>query len=211
VTAYLSETINSGNDASVRRALTPLAEIAQTTGAAVVMIRHLNKQGDLKALYRGGGSIAFIGAARSGLVVDRHPEQEGVVVLAQTKSNLARGVPALAYSVDSWADDPTIPVVTWGDELNITAEQLLRKPDGRTDAPTRDDAVTFLRELLADGPVAAKEVQKAARDAGIAWRTVERAKERTAVRTRAAHSDAGVIKGWEWFIPRLHIVREEDE
>jgi hypothetical protein len=211
VIAYLSETINSGNDASVRRALTPLAEIAQTTGAAVVMIRHLNKQGDLKALYRGGGSIAFIGAARSGLVVDRHPEQEGVVVLAQTKSNLARGVPALAYSVDSWAEDPTIPVVTWGDELNITAEQLLHKPDGRTDAPTRDAAVTFLRELLADGPVAAKEVQKAAREAGIAWRTVERAKERAVARTRAAHSDTGVIKGWEWFIPRLHIVREDDE
>ncbi len=160
VTAYLSETINSGNDASVRRALTPLAEIAQTTGAAVVMIRHLNKQGELKALYRGGGSIAFIGAARSGLIVDKHPEQDGVVVLAQTKSNLARGVPALTYTVDSWAEDSTIPVVAWGEELDISAEDLLRKPDGRLDAPSRDEAVEFLRQLLADGPVGTAGIQE---------------------------------------------------
>lgn len=211
ITAYLSETINSGNDASVRRALTPLAEIAQTSGAAVLLIRHLNKQGDLKALYRGGGSIAFIGAARSGLIVDRHPEQEGVVVLAQTKSNLARGVPALTYSVESWDEDITVPVVAWGVEMDLTADELLKKPDGRVDAPARDEAVTFLRDLLSDGPVSAREIKAHASEAGIAWRTVERAKERALVRTRRRQDEHGRILGWEWFIPTVRIVKDEDE
>ena len=76
------------NDASVRRATTPLADLAQRTGCAILLIRHLNKQGDLKAKYRGGGSIAFTGAARSVLVVEEHPEQPGLMVLARVKSNL---------------------------------------------------------------------------------------------------------------------------
>lgn len=210
ISAYLSETINSGNDSSVRRALTPLGEIAQTTGAAVLMVRHLNKQGDLKALYRGGGSIAFIGAARSGLVVDRHPEDPRTLVLAQTKANLARDIPALTYSVDSWYLDDAIPVVTWGEELEMDADALLRKTDGRRDTSGRDAVVAFLRELLSDGPVPATAVRAAAKDAGIAWRSVERYKDEATARTRAKRDDTGKTREWEWFIPTIRIVREDE-
>ena len=210
ITAYLSETINSGNDASVRRALTPLAEIAQTSGAAVLMVRHLNKQGDLKALYRGGGSIAFIGAARSGLVVDRHPEDKATIVLAQTKANLARDVPALTYRVESWDLDDAIPVVSWGEELDMEADELLRKVDGRRDSSGRDAVVAFLTDLLADGPVPAKAVRAAATAAGVPWRTIERHKEAAFTRTRVMRGDDGKAREWEWFIPRVRIVRDED-
>src|SRR6266508_1680192 len=43
ISAYLSDGINSNNDASVRRALSPLADVAQQTGTCVLLIRHLNK------------------------------------------------------------------------------------------------------------------------------------------------------------------------
>jgi hypothetical protein len=33
--------------------LLPLAEMAQDTGVAAVMVKHLNKSGEMKALYRG--------------------------------------------------------------------------------------------------------------------------------------------------------------
>ena len=79
ITAYLSETINTNNDASVRRATTPLTDLAQRTGTAILLVRHLNKSGELKAKYRGGGSIAFTGAARAVLVVEEHPEQPGLL------------------------------------------------------------------------------------------------------------------------------------
>ena len=62
--AYLSGTVNSFRDQDVRRALHPLAQLAETTGATFVVVRHLNKSAGGKAMYRGGGSIGIGGAAR---------------------------------------------------------------------------------------------------------------------------------------------------
>ena len=54
-----------------------------------MLLRHLNK--DAKGsnpLYRGGGSIAFIGAARSALVAARDPEEDDRLVLAHLKASV---------------------------------------------------------------------------------------------------------------------------
>ena len=62
VVAYLEKRINSWNDQDVRRAMAVLSQLAEQTGAAIVLIRHLNKKEDVKnKIYRGGGSIALIG------------------------------------------------------------------------------------------------------------------------------------------------------
>jgi RecA-family ATPase len=63
--AFLDPGVASGNDQSVRRALTPLAALAAQHHTAIWMARHLNKQGGKQAIYRGGGSIGLIGACRS--------------------------------------------------------------------------------------------------------------------------------------------------
>jgi hypothetical protein len=70
--AYLPEKYNSWKDQSVRRALAPLAQLAEETNAAIVVVRHLRKGNEGKAIYAGGGSIAIIGQARIGLLVDRN-------------------------------------------------------------------------------------------------------------------------------------------
>src|ERR1051325_4108665 len=59
--AYLAPSVNSWRDHDVRQALFPLAQVADVTGAAVLIIRHLTK-GTGPAIYRGGGSIG-LGAA----------------------------------------------------------------------------------------------------------------------------------------------------
>ena len=71
--AFLSGDTNSHKDQDVRRALAPLASVAQRTGAAVLIVRHLNKAGGGNTPYRGGGSLGIIGAARAGLVVAEDP------------------------------------------------------------------------------------------------------------------------------------------
>jgi hypothetical protein len=43
----------------VRQALLPLKEYAKDADLAVLMVRHLTKEGSMRAMYRGGGSIAF--------------------------------------------------------------------------------------------------------------------------------------------------------
>jgi hypothetical protein len=80
--AYLDGRVNSWRDQDVRAALAPLARLAERTGVAVVILRHLTKGGSTNALYRGGGSIGIIGAARSGLLVARAPNPALVAVTA---------------------------------------------------------------------------------------------------------------------------------
>src|ERR687890_334782 len=74
VMAFLSGNTNSHKDQDVRRALAPLAKLAERTGAAILIVRHLNKASGGETTHRGGGSIGIIGAARSGLVVAEDPE-----------------------------------------------------------------------------------------------------------------------------------------
>ncbi len=50
--AYLSAQVDSHRDQDVRRVLHPLARMAESTGAAVVVIRHLNKSSSANALPR---------------------------------------------------------------------------------------------------------------------------------------------------------------
>src|SRR6516225_307099 len=60
--AYLSAQVDSHKDQSVRVLLSRMSDLAAATGAAIVLVRHLNKGGSGPAIYRGGGSIGIIGA-----------------------------------------------------------------------------------------------------------------------------------------------------
>jgi putative DNA primase/helicase len=56
------------------------------------------------------------------------------------------------------------------------------------------EALDFLREELADGPRAAHDIKKAAREAGLSWATVRRAQERLGIKPRKLGFDSG----WQW-------------
>jgi hypothetical protein len=67
------------------------------------------------------------------------------------------------------------------------------------------EADAFLAELLADGPVAATEALRRAAQAGIARRTLARAKQRLAVRaTRVDRPGFGPGGRWVWSLPTWH-------
>lgn len=201
ITAYLSERINSHNDASVRKALYPLGDLAGRRDVAVLLVRHLNKDGSLQAEFRGGGSIAFTGAARSVLVVEKHPDEPGKYVLARVKNNLHAPVPSVMYEGVS---SPTYdaPKIRWITHVDLDATSLLRGKDGRSAAPARKAAETFLAEVLSDGPMAVPEVEALAKRAGVSWRTVERAKnELRLLVTPVRHEGGKHIDHWEWALP----------
>ena len=65
--------IDSHRDQDVRRALHPLAALAEATGAAVVLNRHFTKASGQKAIHKGGGSIAITAVARAQMLVMRDP------------------------------------------------------------------------------------------------------------------------------------------
>lgn len=62
--AHLGDDVSTKSDHSVRRALAPLAAMAQRLKIAVVVVAHLNKAQGSDAIYRVGGSIGLVGGAR---------------------------------------------------------------------------------------------------------------------------------------------------
>ncbi len=197
LSAFLSARVDSHRDQGVRGALFPLTEMAAATGAAVIGIRHLNKDDGGHALYRGGGSIAIIGAARAGLIVGADPgdETEQRRILAVTKLNVDVAAPALAYSV-SGDEDFACARIVWHGTTGHTANDLLGQ-DRASDA--LDAASQWLGEFLTDGPAPASVVKAAAEATNtIAWRTVQRAKHRLGVKSKKRD---GPSAPWEWSLP----------
>src|SRR5262249_26566324 len=107
VVAFLDACAFSNSDQGVRRALLPLAGLAARHFCAILLIRHLNKLLGGLALYRGGGSIGFLAACRSGWLVGRDPQEPGRRVLAQVKNNLAPPQPSLAFALEG--EDRAVP------------------------------------------------------------------------------------------------------
>ncbi len=194
IMAFLSGDVNSNRDQDVRGALTHLKRMAERTGAAVVLVRHLNKTPGGNPLYRGGGSIGIIGAARSGLVVGRHPDDEELRVLAGQKNNLSLPPESLAYGIET-AENGAARIVYRG-VSEATAGQLLRVPVDEEEKSALSEAREFLLSELKGHPVSANAVKRAAREADISERTLKRAKQALGVKSEK-ESDGS----WTWSLP----------
>ena len=67
----LGKSFYTGEFGCVRNYMDMLANIANQTGCAIILIGHLNKNESGKELYRGSGSVDIVAAARSVLRVER--------------------------------------------------------------------------------------------------------------------------------------------
>ena len=71
IQAYVGEKTDMNKANEIRPIFRRLAEVAERTGCAVVLIGHLNKAAGGQSAYRGLGSIDFRAAARSVLLIGR--------------------------------------------------------------------------------------------------------------------------------------------
>ena len=123
--AYFDSEVDAHKDSDVRRVMRRLKSLAERTESAVVMVRHLNKLvGVENAVYRGGGSIGIVGAARSALLVGKHPDEPDKRILARTKGNLSLDPAALVYSIESGEQGPC---VCWHGEVDLSADDLVTR------------------------------------------------------------------------------------
>lgn len=204
--AFLSSKVDGHRDQDIRSALMPLAHMAERTGACVVCIRHLNKAGGSNPLYRGGGSIGIIGAARLGLLVGADPEDEDRRILAVSKSNLAAAPPALAYRLVD-APEHHCARVQWEGTTEHKAADLLVGRDH--DDHDRHDASKVLAAILSDGPLWAKEAIDRMAEAGFSKDQAKRAKGKLGVTTTKVGKPGDSDSGWQWSMPRRE--RQESE
>jgi RecA-family ATPase len=196
--AYLSAETNSYRDQDVRRSLAPLAALAAELDIAVLVIRHLNKTNGTNPIYRGGGSIGIIGAARSGLMVAKDPDDDSRCILSVAKSNLAKLPASLAYEILSNAAE--IPFIHWLGPTQHTAASLLHdQTNSEEERSALKDAEDFLTDYLKDGPRKAADVLKAGKAAGNAEKTLRRAKTKLKVQSKQGefHGD------WFWHLPQM--------
>ena len=180
--AYLSDRVDSHKDQSVRRLLAVLAAAAANTGAAIVLIRHHNKAQGTPALYRGGGSIGIIGAARAAYAVLRDPDDADHRLLATVKSNLAHEAPTWGYSLVE-VPDLGVARIEWDRQADQrSASELL----AGVQTPALAEAVAWLTDWRAEHPgtVPAIQLLEAANAAGIATTTLHRARKQLGLKTR---------------------------
>jgi hypothetical protein len=169
--SYLSKNISANNDQEMRRVLGSLRTVAEDTGAAIIVVRHLNKKGELPALYRGGGSIGIVGAARIAFVVAKDPSDDEVRVLAGQKSNLGRLPISLRFRLED--TEFNAPRIVWMGVSDLSANDLFA-PTERTPEKL-DAAMEFIVHQLAGGEQLSRDVRARAKSAGIRERTFDRA------------------------------------
>jgi|HubBroStandDraft_5_1064220.scaffolds.fasta_scaffold00014_9 hypothetical protein len=213
ISSFLGEDISSHNDASVRRALQPVVEVAQRQQCCIFLVRHLNKDNSMKAMYRGGGSIAFSGIARSGLIAGTLPDGSGYGI-AQVKSSNAEGLEGcLAYTIDKQtvkipgSGVTEMPLIRWLGQSDYTADDLVRGEDGRNGngrAPIQqqmvEECLLALIQEYGGSPIPAGEALAYIKADGCSTSPIVLAKAREAVGLRSVpqKSETGRMQGWAW-------------
>lgn len=170
IQAYVGEKTDMNKANEIRPIFRRLADVAERTGCAVILIGHLNKAAGGQSAYRGLGSIDFRAAARSVLLIGRVKREPNVRVIIHDKSSLAPEGKPIAFCLDPECG------FEWIGEYDITADELLSGTGGNTATKT-EQAERLILDLLADGKeLASEDIVKAAAEAGISERTVQNAK-----------------------------------
>jgi hypothetical protein len=168
------------NSSDMLRIVQWLARLARDTRKPVLVCHHLRKKSQLDdhtvALDRLRGSSAIVQSARLVWALDE-PFGDDRLRLSVIKSNL-----------DAFPEPIGLRIVAQGIELLDAAE-----PPAPLGA--QDEAESFLQDALAEGPVESNEVKRQAREAGIAERTLRRAREALYVETTKQDGR------WWWHLP----------
>lgn len=211
ISAYLGDA-NSHNNAEVRALLAPLSDLAGRRGVAIVAVSHLNKGGSSEALMRVTGSLAFVAAARAAYIVAADKDDPARRLFLPLKNNIGRDLGGLAFGIESitvpcGAESIESSRVSWeAHAVTITADEAMAPALNDEDRTDLDDAVDFLSGLLADGPIASRQVYQDADAAGHSKATIRRAQRTLAIES----TKEGMKGGWTWRLPPKMLKSPED-
>jgi hypothetical protein len=194
---------NINKEQEVRRVLQPLARRARTSGLAVIMVAHFNKNSETRsAMDRVGGAKAIVGMGRAAWTCVREPKRETKEgepmpiedpdrrLFLKLKGNLAPSkIGGLVYTirtalieVDDNRGKPVLeeqPYIVWLEETTSTAQEIVI--DGREKPKThKTEAVKeWLKSYLelAGGLAPAEKITAAAIEQGYTMSTLNRARQ----------------------------------
>lgn len=153
-------------------------------------------------MYRGGGSIAFIGASRFSFVSGRYPDDPTgeVRVLAPNKINANKNPLALTYTIQH-NEEYRQPVIQWGSEAELHAEQLVLEGKSIAEMNKIQDAMAWLRSAMSSGSVPTGELKKRAGADNFSWAEVMDAIDADGVRRK----ENALTHVWEYYYPEKRL------
>ena len=178
-----------------RPVLQALGKLIERHNVTALCIRHPAKsgQGGGKAIYRGLGSIDFIGAGRSGLFVEQHPVDANAVLIAHMKSNVGPLGRTQLFT-------KTEGVFAWAGISRMTAELVAGNARG-PDPLAFFEAYCWLESALKSGlALPSQDLCDEASEEGIGEKTLKRAKKALGIRS---HKQGDV---WYWQLPALPVL-----
>lgn len=183
IQSFLEGKTNSNNVNEIRELLEPIVKIANRGNCTFLIVMHLNKSSDKKALYRALGSIDFMGVARSVLYLAEDPSEKGEILLENIKNNLAPKGNTIKYKI---TQDHGVEFLE--DLGDITIEEITSMYNPDFIPKGKDLAKRFIKAELnycldiTEG-LPSKYLQDKAKMLGIAQATFDRAKKELCVDT----------------------------
>jgi len=175
----------------VRPILKRIGDLAAKYQVAIVAIGHESKRGDGDPVKAMLDSIDYTAFARSVLYVGE--TSDGRRGLLTVKKNLAPESRAIEFEIR-----PPAGKFSWIGESDLTYSALRCQPEDR--GGKRDDAVDWLQDRLADGPVDARIIEEEARTLGHSPRTIKRARKDLGI--EAQRQGFGGSGRWRVTLPR---------
>ncbi|MCB5166046.1 AAA family ATPase [Streptomyces bambusae] len=211
--SYIDKGVNDYRAAEVRQALEPLVEAADRHHFTILGLAHFTKSGAADPLSRVAGSGAFGQLIRALIAFAREDTDDGDqrYVMSLEKNNLGRlGLPSHLYTiqpitVDTEEGPSYVSRFVLGPETNTSVRDVMRDETapGGVDRAERSEAVEWLEDYLTQGnrcgEALPKEIQAAARVAGISQNALRDAKQKLHVKSV---KPKGVMNAaWLWQLP----------
>ena len=158
--AFLPEGTNLGSITRMRSILTMLANVAKSTGVAIVLVGHLNKNEGGKDIHRGFGSADIAASVRSILMVEMDKQRN-------------RFVRAIKSNFDESDYSPIQLVLDKERKLSFQEVEFEEAPVVETKI---ERAASILSSLLEEKPMPISEANSIMESKGISSKTAQRAR-----------------------------------
>jgi hypothetical protein len=185
--------INPNAVEQARAFLSPIKALAQRNSMAILSIIHAKKGEVDRAMdWIGGSKSGWAGKFRALFGIKETKEDRSRKIFFKIKANLAPvEPPQIAFRIVQGR------LEFEANPAEVDVPSLLRSDRSGEDGLQITEAVKFLRVILADGPLDPPEVFKQGTQAGLARRTIERAKARAGVES---YKDG---LRWRWCLSKV--------
>lgn len=174
----------------VRSILDPLARFAENHKLTIILVTHLTKNNRTNSLHRVLGSIGQAAVARSIWEIRKDESDKKRLLFLPVKTNLSSDPTGLAYRIVNGAVEYEPDPIDMDDMASWTRTRP---------TPRLDEAIEWLKDVLANGPVKSADILDMATGVGITEDTLRRGKD--ALYVNVFKVGNGENSHWLWALP----------